>query len=386
MDKPFIVECVIHPPPDNEINGEVLRGPTFREDELPDMQRALTNKPVWHEHNHHEEPFGKVLSEYRRGKDGSVIGKLEIDREKGKHIIDGIQRGELAGVSMSTWMMRDSKGYDHLAPFEVSVVKRGDFPGSNILSYQDGDKKMVSIPALIEQVLGHTPKSRMSDQAAATPAAAEADQTTKRARVDETDPEKEQLRIANANMANMLSGIFKAQFDDATKHVKLAFQDDVTKADILVNGITNFFKGEPANPEEAPKFVEAMASFAKGYQGLREQYAKEVEVRQSLEKEKASRVVVLDNQPPKQEEYREKIGTNKGPNTLKSILKRVAEGGPIQNHPYLVQASASAAMKEEEEEPVPKKGLNWDMVGTKATALVNKANAATAAATEKKDE
>jgi len=143
---PWLVSGSIHPP--TVLNPEYT-GPYIREDQVDSVATGLIGKPVYFEHY---KPAGSIGTVKRvvRGPHREIIAILELHTEScelARQVVDWIKDSRLKGLSigMNREITPNFDWYGDIFPTEVSIVSKGDYPETHIISHGNNKSLFVNL-------------------------------------------------------------------------------------------------------------------------------------------------------------------------------------------------------------------------------------------------
>lgn len=143
MSKRIVVRGWWHPPP---VTDPTYPGFLLRTDELDRFCKSMKGKPAYVEHVN-SGPVGKVDRIWQDTKKGALGVDLAIDATNaGFDVTRRIMSRELKGLSFGSRVFRDEQ-YNRTSehdPKEISIVEKGDIPGTHIFAFAIDDKVFVS--------------------------------------------------------------------------------------------------------------------------------------------------------------------------------------------------------------------------------------------------
>jgi hypothetical protein len=130
------VRGYFHPPPSTNADH---RGWDLSEREVARASVLLKGKPVYCEHNKHER-VGAVERLWREPKSRALVVDLALSADRaGGEVMRRVKSGELRGLSIGFFAERnqDWERVSEIRPNEISIVAKGDMPGTRIFEFED---------------------------------------------------------------------------------------------------------------------------------------------------------------------------------------------------------------------------------------------------------
>jgi hypothetical protein len=136
----IIVTGYWHPPP---VHDPDYPGWFLREDEKNDTCKGFKGKPVYVEHDDDKKQVGVIHRLWQENSTRALGCDVMLNTdEDGMRVLGRIMSKDLAGFSFGAYSQRNEDWERTAAyyPKEISLVKKGDLPGTRIVAFQFDDK------------------------------------------------------------------------------------------------------------------------------------------------------------------------------------------------------------------------------------------------------